>query len=310
MEYRFLGKTGIKVSNLSYGASSLGGVFHSIRETDGIKAVHTAVDHGINLIDVSPYYGDLKAEIVLGKALSEIARDKYYLSTKVGRYWSNGEKLWDYSADRVKRSVDESLKRLNIDYIDFIHCHDIEFSDKNQIINETLPALHKLKETGKVKHVGITGLPLDNFKYIIDRVDKGVVETILTFCHYSLNDDALIDFLDYFEEHQVGIINAAPLSMGLLTERGVPEWHPANNEIINTCKIAVDHCKTINARIEQLAVKFSVSNVRIPTTLVSTANPENLLNNIKWANTPLDKNLLPEVLEILKPIQRMTWENS
>ncbi len=310
MEYRFLSKTGIKISNLSYGASSLGGVFHSIRETDGIKAVHTAVDNGINLIDVSPYYGDLKAEIVLGKALKEITRDKYYLSTKVGRYWSNGEKSWDYSADRVTKSVDESLKRLNIDYIDFIHCHDIEFSDRNQIINETLPALHELKETGKVKHVGITGLPLENFKYVIDKVDRGIVETILTFCHYSLNDDALIDYLDYFEVHDVGIINAAPLSMGLLTERGVPEWHPATNEIVNTCKKAADHCKTKSARIEQLAVKYSVDNPRIPTTLVSTANPENLLKNIKWAENPLDENLLLEVLEILKPINRMTWDNS
>ena len=310
MEYRFLGKTGLKVSNLSYGASSLGGVFHSIKEADGLKAVHTAIDNGINLIDVSPYYGDLKAEIVLGKALREIARDKYYLSTKVGRYWSNGKKNWDYSADRVTKSVDESLKRLNIEYIDFIHCHDIEFSDKDQIINETLPALYALKETGKVKHVGITGLPLENFKYVIDRVGKGVVETILTFCHYSLNDDALIDYLDYFEEHQVGIINAAPLSMGLLTERGVPEWHPAAKEIVNTCKNAAEYCKTKNAKIEQLAVKYSVDNIRIPTTLVSTANPENLLNNIKWAESPLDENLLKEVLDILKPINRMTWDNS
>ena len=120
----------------------------------------------------------------------------------------------------------------------------------------------------------------------------------------------MIDYLDYFEEREVGIINAAPLSMGLLTERGVPEWHPATNEIVNTCKKAADHCKVKNARIEQLAVKYSIDNPRIPTTLVSTANPENLLNNIKWAENPLDENLLMEVLDILKPINRMTWDNS
>ena len=96
MEYRILGGTGIKVSCLSYGASSLGGVFHSVRESDGIKAVHTAIDNGINLIDVSPYYGDLKAEIVFGKALIDIPRDKYHLSTKAGRYWTNGVKLGSY----------------------------------------------------------------------------------------------------------------------------------------------------------------------------------------------------------------------
>jgi len=310
MEYRFLGKTGIKVSCLSYGASSLGGVFHSVKESDGIKAVFAAIEKGINLIDVSPYYGDLKAETVLGKALKDISRDKYYLSTKVGRYWKDGQKSWDYSADRVIKSVDESLQRLNIDYIDFIHCHDIEFSDKQQIIDETLPTLHDLKKTGKVRHVGITGLPLENFRYVIDRVQEGTVETILTFCHYSLNDDALIDYLDYFEKNSIGIINASPLSMGLLTERGVPEWHPAEDDVVLTCKKAADHCKLYNEKIEKLAVKYSVSNPRIPTTLVSTSNPENVKKNILWAESTLNEELLGQVLEILKPVHRKTWENS
>jgi len=310
MDYRSLGRTGLKVSSLSFGASSLGGVFHSVRESDGIKAVHAAIENGINLVDVSPYYGDLKAEIVLGKALKGITRDKYILSTKVGRYWKNNIKTWDYSAERVTKSVDESLKRLNLDHIDLIHCHDIEFGDKQQIIEETLPALHDLKRSGKVRHVGITGLPLENFRYIIDRVDDGMVETIITFCHYSLNDNALIDYLDYFEKHNIGIINAAPLSMGLLTGRGVPDWHPASKEIVLTCRKAADHCLSQNEMIEQIAVKYSVSNSRIPTTLVSTSNANNMIRNIKWAEAPLNEKLLVEVLDILKPIRRMTWENS
>lgn len=310
MEYRILGNTGLEVSTLSFGASSLGGVFHSIRESDGIKAVHIAIDRGINLIDVSPYYGDLKAEKVLGKALKEIPRDKYLLSTKVGRYWENGVKTWDYSGNKVLQSVDDSLMRLNVDHIDFIHCHDVEFSNKRQIIEETLPALHSLKKSGKVRHVGITGLPLENFKYIIDRVDSGMVETIITFCHYSLNDDALLDYLDYLYQHKVGIINAAPLSMGLLTEKGVPGWHPADREIVLTCQKAMEYCRSHNKKIEQLAVKYSVSHPGIPTTLVSTSNPQNIINNIKWAEGPLDQELLQAVLMILRPIHRKTWTNS
>jgi aryl-alcohol dehydrogenase-like predicted oxidoreductase len=289
MDYRYLGKTGIKVSNLSFGASSLGGVFHSVKESEGIRSVHVAIDNGINLIDVSPYYGNLKAEYILGMALKEIPRDKYYLSTKVGRLWQNGEKAWDYSGRSVIKSVDESLNRLNTDYIDFIHCHDVEFSNKLQIIEETLPALHNLKKSGKVRHTGITGLPLENFKYIIDRVPEGMVETIITFCHYSLNDDSLVDYLDYLESHQVGIINAAPYSMGLLTERGKPDWHPADEQIVMTCREAVDFCIAHNEHIEQLAIKYSVSNPRIPTTLVSTSNPENVLKNIKWAEAPVNQ---------------------
>lgn len=129
MEYRYLGNTGLKVPVLSFGASSLGGVFHSIKENDALKAVFTAVENGLNFIDVSPYYGHYKAETVLGKALKELPRNSFTLSTKVGRYGKDGVNTWDYSAKRAKESVYESMERLNIDYIDLINVHDIEFAD-------------------------------------------------------------------------------------------------------------------------------------------------------------------------------------
>ena len=212
MEYREIGKTGIKASNISFGASSLGGVFHSLKEESGIEAVHTAIDNGINFIDVSPYYGHLKAEQVLGKALKNIDRNRYYLSTKTGRFGKDGINYWDYSAKRAIESVYESMERLNVDYIDLINIHDIEFSDLEQVCNETLPALVSMRNEGIVKHVGITNLNLRHFKYVIDHVPEGTVESVLSFCHYTLNDDSLIDYLDYFESKEVGVINASPYS--------------------------------------------------------------------------------------------------
>lgn len=145
MQYHEIGKTGMKVSSLSFGASSLGGVFHNIKEKEGITSVFTAIESGINFIDVSPYYGHYKAETVLGKALKDIPRDRYYLSTKVGRYGKDGVNTWDYSAKRATESVYESMERLNIDFIDLINVHDIEFADLNQVVNETLPALVELR---------------------------------------------------------------------------------------------------------------------------------------------------------------------
>ncbi|NDW12040.1 aldo/keto reductase [Bacteroides sp. 214] len=310
MEYRPIGKTGMNVSNISFGASSLGGVFHSIKEEEGINAVHTAVDSGINFIDVSPYYGHLKAEIVLGKALKEIERSRYYLSTKVGRYGKDGVNSWDYSAKRSIESVYESMERLHVDYIDLINVHDIEFADLEQICNETLPALVELRDKGIVKHVGITNLTLRHFKYVIDHVPAGTVESVLSFCHYCLNDDALTDYLDYFEANEIGVINASPFSMGLLTERGAPDWHPAPAPLQRLCRKAAQHCKGQGKSIEQLAVKFSASNPRIATTLFSTTRAEAVLENIAWTNAPLDETLLKEVSHILEPGFRDTWLNS
>lgn len=304
MQYRPLGSTGLSVSSLSFGASSLGGVFHDIDEQEGIRAVHAAVEHGINFIDVSPYYGATKAETVLGRALKEIGRDRYLLATKVGQY---GDGEFDFSADRVTRSVDESLKRLKVDYVDLIQCHDIEFADLSQIVNETLPALHQLKAAGKVRHVGITGLPLKIFPAVIDQVGSGVIETILSFCHYELNDTSLESLLPYFKSKGVGVINASPTGMGLLTERGAPAWHPASKAIQDGCRNAVEFCTQRGWNIVELAVQFAVAHPDIATTLVGTSNSKNILSNIRHAQTPPDPAKLSAVLDVLRPIHNFNF---
>ena len=310
MIYNELGKTGMKVSNLGFGASSLGGVFHDIREAEGIKAVHTAVDNGINFIDVSPYYGHYKAETVLGKALKEIERDRYYLSTKVGRYGENGVNTWDYSAKRVTASVYESMERLNIDYIDLINVHDVEFADLNQVVEETLPALVKLREEGVVKHVGITDLQPENLKWVIEHVPAGTIESVLCFCHYSLNDEMILDYLDFFEANNIGVVNASPVSMGLLTKRGAPAWHPAPEPLKEACRRATEHCAEKGYDIEKLAVQYSTSNPRIATTLFSSANPANVLKCIDYIKDPVDETLVKEVQEIIGDQMRVRWANT
>ena len=304
MEYRALGKTGMQVSALSFGASSLGAVFHDIDEDDAVRTVHVAVDGGINFIDVSPYYGATKAETVLGRALKEIPRDRYYLATKVGQY---GKGEFDFSTARVTQSVDESLARLNVDYVDLIQCHDIEFVKLDQIIDETLPALQKLKKTGKVRHVGITGLPLKVFGEVIDQVPQGTVETVLSFCHYTLNDSSLEEIIPYLLRRDIGIINAAPTGMGLLTERVTPAWHPASETIKAGCRKAVELCKSIGANIVELAIQFSISNPGIATTLVGTADSREILDNIRYAEKPVDREKLAMVLEVLKPIHNFNF---
>ena len=316
MIYNELGKTGLRLSNLSFGASSLGGVFHSVREEEAIRAVHTAIEGGINFIDVSPYYGHYKAETVLGKALREIPRDKYYLSTKVGRYGKDGVNTWDYSAKRATESVFESMKRLNVDYIDLINVHDIEFQAAmdgglQKVVDETLPALVRLREKGVVGHVGITDLQPENLKWVVEHSEPGMVESILNFCHYSLNDTLLTDYLDFFEEHGVGVINASPLSMGLLSGRGAPDWHPAPASLKEACARAAAYCSEQGYPIEKLAVQFSTSlNPRIATTLFSSANPANVQRNIGYTDEPLDERLAAEVQTIIGNQMSVRWKNS
>ena len=315
MEYRALGKTGLQVSALSFGASSLGGVFHQIDEGRAVDAVFAAVEGGMNLIDVSPYYGHYRAEQVLGRALRQLPRERYILSTKVGRYGQNGVNTWDYSGRRAQESVSESMERLGVEYIDLIHVHDIEFQAARPgglqlVADETLPALVELKEKGLVGDVGITDLQIDNLRWVIDHTPAGTVETVLNFCHFCLCDDALADHLDYFEAHGIGLINASPLSMGLLSERGVPDWHPAPRPLVEACQQAAGYCRQKGYPIEKLAMQFAVSNPRIPTTLFSSANPDNVRRNLQFINDPVDWDLVHEVQQIIGEQKRVTWANT
>ncbi|CAN1760673.1 L-galactose dehydrogenase [Linum perenne] len=229
LELRSLGNTGLNLSCVGFGASPLGNTFGPVSEHDAFASVREAFRLGINFFDTSPYYGATLSEKVLGKALKALGapRNEYIVSTKCGRYHEG----FDFSAERVTKSIDESLARLQLDYVDILHCHDIEFGSLDQIVNETIPALLKLKEAGKIRFIGITGLPLGIFTYVLDRVPPGTVDVILSYCHYSINDSTLADLLPYLKSKGVGIINASPLSMGLLTETGPPEWHPASPEL-------------------------------------------------------------------------------
>jgi L-galactose dehydrogenase len=303
MEYRALGQTGLKISALSFGASSLGGVFGPVNESDCIRTVHVSLEKGITFIDTSPFYGLTKSETVLGKALKTVPRDKFILATKVGRYGLES-KDFDFSAKRVTASVDESLKRIGVGYVDVIHAHDIEFGDLNQIIQETIPALQKVQKAGKARFIGVTGLPLTAIRRVVEAVP---VDVVLSYCRFELNDTSLLDLVPLLKDRGVGIMNASPLGMGLLSSRGTQPWHPAPAELKEVCARAAAHCRANGASIEKLAVQYALTKPDVTTTIVGSANPAEMENNIQWASEPIDRRLLDEVLAILKPVHNMTW---
>jgi len=306
MKTRPLGRTGLQVSILSLGGSSLGRVRNPAEEAEAIRAVHAAFDLGINFVDTSPYYGATLAESVLGKALREIGRERYLVATKVGRY---GLTEFDFSAARVVRSVEESCARLGVETIDLLQCHDIEFGDLGQIVEETLPALAKLRQAGRIRQLGITGLPLRIFPAVIDRSPPGTVETILSYCHYMLNDDSLAGLVPKMQAAGIGVINAAPTGMGLLTEAGPPAWHFAPPSIIAGCRRAVDFCRSEGVDIVKLAVQFSISHSGIATTLIGTAKSDEIRRDVAFAEEPSDAGLLARVRQTLLPIRNHNFSS-
>lgn len=310
MELRELGGTGLRVSAVGFGASPLGNVFGDVPRDTARAAVRRALDLGINFFDTSPYYGGTISESVLGDCLRHAAvpRDRVVVATKCGRYKDEG---FDFSANRVTRSIDESLARLGLDYVDILHAHDIEFTHLEQIVNETIPALQKIKENGKARFIGITGLPLSIYPYVLDRVAPGSVDVILSYCHYGINDTSLVDLLPYLKSKGVGVISASPLSMGLLTDNGPPEWHPAPEELKSACKAAADHCRKKGKSITKLAMQYSLMNNEFSTVLVGMNSLEQVEENVAAAlelsTSGIDDELLREVEAILEPVKNLTW---
>ena len=296
MKFRSLGRTGLKLPWLSFGASSLGQEFRPVDLNEAIRSVRVALDLGMNFIDTSPFYGRGMSECLLGVALRGVPRDQYLLGTKLGRY---DAAHFDFSARRVVESVDVSLHRLGVDYLDIMLCHDIEFVDMSRIIQETLPALRKIQQQGKVRFVGVSGYPMKMFKYVLDRAE---LDVILSYNHYTLQNTMLADLVPYLQKKSVGIMNAAPFSARLLTNATLPPWHKATPEVRAICRKAAEHCTAQGVDIAQLALQYSLAHPDLATCVVGSANPENVRKWAAWADKPIDEELLAQVLKILKPI--------
>lgn len=296
MQTRPLGQTGLHLPILSFGASSLGQEFRSVDLNEAVAAVHAALDVGMSFIDTSPFYGRGMSEVLLGVALRGVPRDRYILGTKLGRY---DKSHFDFSARRVAESVDVSLHRLGVEYLDICLCHDIEFVDMSQIVEETLPALRKIQQQGKVRFVGISGYPMHIFRYVLDRAPLDVV---LSYNHYTLQNTMFADLTPYLKSKNVGIMNAAPFSARLLTNAPLPPWHRATPLVREIAQTAAKLCAERGSDIAKLALQFSIRHPDMTTCITGSANPDRVREWAEWATEPLDDSLLAEVLHVLEPI--------
>ncbi len=301
MEYRKLGHTELEVSILGFGTATLGDIYGAADPMEATRAVHLAIERGINFFDSSPYYGLKLSEQRLGDALAG-KRDQVILATKAGRYGLND---FDFSAKRILASVDESLRRLKTDYLDLFQAHDVEFGDYGQIVNETLPALHKVQESGKARYVGITGYPPNFLRKIAEQVP---VDTVLSYCHYNLLNTRMDDGLTpHAKAHSIGLINASALHMGILTERGAPGWHPAPAEVHEAARRILELCKRRGKPISATALRFALDHPYVSSTLVGMATQAEVLANLELLRMKSDPNFLTEIRAAAGQAFNLEW---
>lgn len=301
MNYRKLGKTNLNVSVLGFGASPLGNVFDVADEKEGARAVHYAIDQGINFFDVSPFYGLTLAEERLGKALVGKRQD-IILATKCGRY---GLQDFDFSYNRILKSIDESLTRLKTEYVDVLQLHDIEFVDKSQILNEAIPAVQKIKESGKARFIGITGLPV---RYLAEVARQVELDTVLSWAHYNLLEDEINEELvPLSKEKGFGLMNAAPLMQRILSDAPLPDWHRSPQDVKDVQPKLLQLCKSYGVQLSDVAIKYAVDHPAIATTIVGMWEAKHVEQNIKALDLEIPEDLMEKILKIVTPVKNQMW---
>ena len=297
---RPLGKTGIELPILSFGASSLGAEFRSITLDEAMQSTKTAIDLGMNFIDTSPFYGRGMSEILLGLGLKGIPRDQYLLGSKLGCYTHTH---FDFSAKRVEESVHTSLLRLGTDHLDVLLLHDVEFVPLPQIWEETLPAVLKLKAQGKVRAIGFSCYPLKTIHTVLDHVEDEI-DCVLAYNRYTLQNTTFVDdILPRLAAKNIGAMNAGPFSARLLTNAELPAWLKESDEVKAAARTAAKLCTDRGVDIAQLAIQFSCKHPGLATTIAGSANPTNIRKWAEWLEQPIDRSLLEEVLAIFAPVK-------
>lgn len=303
MQQRSLGRTDLRISELAFGGASVGQQYGPVSEDEVADCLHVAAESGVNLIDTSAYYGRGRSEEIFGNVLSPELRKHYAICTKAGRL---DRDLFDFSSAGIRKCLEGSLRRLKSDHVAILLAHDIEFAhDIEQVFTETAEVLHRLKAEGKARFIGMSGLPLSILKTAVERCQ---LDAVISYCHYTLFDRTLLaDLLPVCEAHGVGVLNASPLSMGLLTPGGPPPWHPAGDEVKRVCRETNDWCLANDVSLPDLAMRFCLGEPRIASTITGTAKRDELKMNLAAVGRTPHPAILAEVERRFAPIMNQTW---
>lgn len=277
MKYNFLGNSTMKVSILGYGAWALGKIgWKDVNQDEAVKTLEKSIEYGINFIDTAPIYGFGKSESIIGEVCKTI-RKNVYIATKTGLEWNDYGKVWhNLSKDFIRKDIENSLKRLNTDYIDLYQIH---WPDDNFNMFETLQIFKQLKKEGLIKYIGISNFNIDLLKKIYD------TDIISVQNQFNLiQNQALNDIIPFCKEKNIGFIAYSPLAQGLLSGKIDKNYKLSKNDVrrFNNLFHKEDIFEIID-NIQKPILKTSLNYIRengASSILVSMTKEKHLLENI------------------------------
>ena len=300
-----IGSSNLKVTNIGMGGAPL----VITEESNAIETLLTAYNEGIRYFDTAPYYGAGISEKYFGKFLSSVERNSFVISSKVGRIIENQEIRFDYTREGILRSLEESLERLNLDYIDIALIHDPD-DHYHQALDESFPTLSDLKSQGIIKAIGCG---MNQWQMLFDFANNADFDCFLLAGRYTLLDhSAMYTLMPKCIEKNISIILGGPYNSGILASDFKSEstyfYEPTPTKVTEKTRLIKNVCDKYEVPLKAAALQFGLNHPSVASTIPGPSNPDELIENLKMVNININNDLWKE-LKDMKLIDEKCPEN-
>ena len=287
-----IGSSNLKVTNIGMGGAPL----VITEESNAIETLHTAYNEGIRYFDTAPYYGAGISEKYFGKFLSSVERNSFVISSKVGRIIENQEIKFDYTREGILRSLEESLGRLNLDYIDIALIHDPD-DHYLQALNESFPTLADLKSQGIIKAIGCG---MNQWQMLLDFANNADFDCFLLAGRYTLLDhSAMYSLMPKCLEKNISIILGGPYNSGILASDFKSEstyfYEPTPTKVTDKTRLIKNVCDKYEVPLKAASLQFGLNHPSVVSTIPGPSNPNELKENLKMVNITINNDLWKEL---------------
>ncbi|MBE3009197.1 aldo/keto reductase family protein [Microbispora sp. NEAU-D428] len=317
MEYRHLGRSGLMVSEISYGNWITHG--SQVEEDAAVECVRAALDEGVTTFDTADVYAGTRAEEVLGRALKGVRRESLEIFTKV--YWPTGEGKNDRGLSRkhIMESINGSLRRLQTDYVDLYQAHRF---DVETPLEETLRAFDDLVRQGKVLYVGVSEWSADQIARALKIADEmGFDRLVSNQPQYSMLWRVIeAEVVPLCEKEGLGQIVWSPIAQGVLTGKYLPGQPPPagsratdpsgsgfigrlmDDDLLRRVQDLKPIAADLGLSMAQLAVAWVLQNPNVSSAIIGATKPEQVRDNVKASGVKLDAEVLKKIDDVLGPV--------
>ena len=311
LDTKEIGSTGLRITRLGIGGAPIGSLFRTVSEDDALATVRRGLELGLNYIDTVPLYGHGISEMRLGRALQDIPRDSFFLSTKVGRVLKpvetqptsphfeslpNMEPIFDYSRDGILRSLEDSLQRLNLDRVDIAYIHDAD-DHWEQAIGNAYPTLADLRSQGVVKAIGVG---MNQWQMEARFAREGDFDCFLLAGRYTLLDQSsLTNLMPVCLEENVSLVLGGPYNSGILASDLGPQatynYETAPGDIIERAHKIKAVCDRYAVPLKAAALQFGLLHPVVAATIPGPRSVAEVEENFRMAGHPIPADLWTEL---------------